>query len=970
MFPGEVEASEKQELWKSDLGESSQSTAEENENVEKERIKAVLDKLGCQDFETLKSRILASSYEKKNIPEIFRIELKETNTSSELVDLLVQQYGKRTMMVLVEILRKMRRADLADDLKKLKLHGRRPVWTNPLHFGDAITLRDFSLHRNWTRNERRAFYSKQQYFIEMHQEELIHRVSRLDAVLRRLPVEHSQIMEGSDQQKMKELYKLVPKWDWKQKVHLYTVLKKTNGPLIAELEEGHFVERHKQELIKKVPWARLVVQFAFCKRLCCAVCEIAKAKEQMEDLYEMLPAWNGELKNHLYQMLRVANEPLIKELEGRKSSKEGLIPDPLAEEKCYLCEKEKDCPEVQPDLVLDAGRKLNRIHFPKAGTFLCAVTELKFEVRAAVTVEYKHDSWGQHLSESEKRNWMVVGPLFDIRADPAGEVAAVHLPHFMCLRAGNIDTSRMKIAHFIDAGISLEEPSRVSPFHAVLENPKFSLLGLLIKPIFNKFFPIHSVVQLYQTRKKTTTLHLYLIPNDTSLIEATKVQEERFHSRQVWKHPQTDEPLYIGSRYQVSSSAELTINPKELELSYKYPEQLQSFAEVYLGNRERVNLHLKKKNNLCSIWDALMEQEDLPSNSTDEEVNQKDLDASGPGTRKKVHVPRKTMNDCLLNTLENLREYELKRFKSKLNEFHIEGYQNIPQRKLETADALDLSKQLISNYKKDCAVDVVICVLEAINLNQEADNLRAAAGITTKSSSSARLQSMRKISGSAPTREQSHSQLAKEDLEKEMASGTASRGSLDSVMVIRKGRKHITEIIEKDLRYVLDELFSQSVITEKEHEDLYKMEEDSNNKSRRLLLLIQRKGEAACGLFLECLEIVYPGSNHAVRCSINGQDQNPVQTIAHLELQSESSPGAISHLISVPHYLLWKANHPQTSTSTVLFAHKSSASSSKSSMLQLVASEVLPCSVSLESKALARPKVSPGLSRCHPCSCK
>lgn len=26
---------------------------------------------------------------------------------------------------------------------------------------------------------------------------------------------------------------------------------------------------------------------------------------------------------------------------GRKSSKEGLIPDPLAEEKCYLCVREK-----------------------------------------------------------------------------------------------------------------------------------------------------------------------------------------------------------------------------------------------------------------------------------------------------------------------------------------------------------------------------------------------------------------------------------------------------------------------------------------------------------------------------------------------------------------------------------------------------------------------------------------------------
>lgn len=84
---------------------------------------------------------------------------------------------------------------------------------------------------------------------------------------------------------------------------------------------------------------------------------------------------------------------------------------------------------------------------------------------------------------------------------------------------GETDISQMKIAHFVDAGLTLEKPARVTGFHAVLENPKFSLLGVLIKPLYDKFFCVHAVVMLYQMFKSVTTLNLYLVPNDSSLIQ-------------------------------------------------------------------------------------------------------------------------------------------------------------------------------------------------------------------------------------------------------------------------------------------------------------------------------------------------------------------------------------------------------------------------------------------------------------------
>ncbi|CAM4679981.1 unnamed protein product, partial [Lepidochelys kempii] len=127
---------------------------------------------------------------------------------------------------------------------------------------------------------------------------------------------------------------------------------------------------------------------------------------------------------------------------------------------------------------------------PGAGSFCCSETELGFEVRAAVTIQYGYNSWDGHLSASEKQQWMVSGPLFNIRVEPAGAVAAVHFP-------------------------SLPVPQSASS-------------------------------------------HLYLIPNDRSLIQAADEEEKKHQSIQVLKPPQT-KPLYFGSCYTVSSSLDLEV---------------------------------------------------------------------------------------------------------------------------------------------------------------------------------------------------------------------------------------------------------------------------------------------------------------------------------------------------------------------------------------------------------------------------
>uniref|UniRef100_A0A8C3HHB7 FIIND domain-containing protein n=1 Tax=Chrysemys picta bellii TaxID=8478 RepID=A0A8C3HHB7_CHRPI len=130
-----------------------------------------------------------------------------------------------------------------------------------------------------------------------------------------------------------------------------------------------------------------------------------------------------------------------------------------------------------------------KVHFPQAGSFRCSETELGFEVRAAVTLRYNYESWRCCQTELDMQQWMIAGPLFNIWAEPAGAVAALHLPHFMCLA--------------------------VMPFHAVLENPRFSFWGAILKiGISMLSSPIHGITLLYRAlRAENITLHLYLIPD-------------------------------------------------------------------------------------------------------------------------------------------------------------------------------------------------------------------------------------------------------------------------------------------------------------------------------------------------------------------------------------------------------------------------------------------------------------------------
>ncbi|XP_064359731.1 NACHT, LRR and PYD domains-containing protein 1b allele 2-like [Dromaius novaehollandiae] len=313
------------------------------------------------------------------------------------------------------------------------------------------------------------------------------------------------------------------------------------------------------------------------------------------------------------------------------------------EDSCGRCQRDKCLPEATvPEIIWDeGGKKAYRVSLPGASSFRCAETDLCFDVKAAVTLSYEYGSWQQHLRGGDAKRWTFVGPLFNIRAEPAGAVGAVYLPHFVCLRGGaaswhppppspsfssskaevresplwahrlNLgqgDTSKMRTGHFVDGKLVLETPARVKPFHAVLENASFSFLGLLWRKIASILhFPIHSLVLIYHaTRKEPVTLHLYLIPDDRSIKQAIEETEKKSMSYRVDKPPLTKR-VNCGRSYVVSGSAPIAIQPKILDFHLRGADKQQIFSEIYLSVMvEEVKLSLKDEERDKCMWHAVL----------------------------------------------------------------------------------------------------------------------------------------------------------------------------------------------------------------------------------------------------------------------------------------------------------------------------------------------------------------------------
>lgn len=286
--------------------------------------------------------------------------------------------------------------------------------------------------------------------------------------------------------------------------------------------------------------------------------------------------------------------------------------DVPAEERSCRCVRQ-ELQEVRPEIDNYIPKKQNiyKACLPGPGIFQCSETGLVFEVESAAGIVYRYATWSTHLKEADQNVWVPAGPLFNIWALP-GTVQAVHLPHFICL--SDVDTSGCSIAHFEFQKMTIQQPTKVMAFSAVLKNPSFSLLGVVWRKLRSAIsLPMHSLVLIFQQLSAAnTTLHLYLIPDDISVKQAIERQEMSWNSKLIPKPPPFS-PLFFGNRYEVSCNTKVKIRPEpHLPFCYKSPKKQQFFVEIYIKKMaEEIEFFIRDGQNDTVVWRASLRSGDI-----------------------------------------------------------------------------------------------------------------------------------------------------------------------------------------------------------------------------------------------------------------------------------------------------------------------------------------------------------------------
>ncbi|XP_031747014.1 uncharacterized protein LOC100492519 [Xenopus tropicalis] len=359
------------------------------------------------------------------------------------------------------------------------------------------------------------------------------------------------------------------------------------------------------------------------------------------------------------------------ELELREQEEEPYSWPKASTMECELCGK---IPAATPAFPIIDKRKY-RLDLPHGGLFHCCETGIMFHVPSPSVIEFTLSSW---RDSALQRRYDAVGPVFDVKVI-SGLVSAVYLPHYVCLKAGNIDVSQFKIAHYIDDNVVLESPTRVEPFYIVLENPTFSPVGVVLLRAMTEIFKvktrIHGVVHLYCSYRTGYTIHLHFMPDDCSLHEAVK-DKEKEHGFHFISKPYGTSAVFTATDYTVTAPDYATIRPDTIPVRFN-----GDFSEIYIPSskmEEEIEISLKpgSETETNSVWGATVRREDLGSRSQEASGIKHFIDSNRSALIDRMSVP--TINvvlDELLNEeILNDEQYSTVRSKNISQEMMRELY--------------------------------------------------------------------------------------------------------------------------------------------------------------------------------------------------------------------------------------------------------------------------------------------------------
>ncbi|XP_072006424.1 NACHT, LRR and PYD domains-containing protein 1b allele 3-like [Engystomops pustulosus] len=257
---------------------------------------------------------------------------------------------------------------------------------------------------------------------------------------------------------------------------------------------------------------------------------------------------------------------------------------------------------------------LYKLELKSPGLYFCHKTGIKFQVEAPVTIEYKLDSWSDHLKDLSYTSYEILSPLFNIQTHgESNAVSAVYLPHYLCLKGFSGDISLIQCAHFKDGNLTLETPTQIEPFYVLLKNPTFSCLGLLTA-LGKKKTPKHGIVLLYfkilcrGDPIEEYKIHLYTVPYTVNVEESLDQENKKFGFQRVKKYEHTNESIYTKSKYLITGHPGVLAHPKTL----KFDIEPYQFTEIRLKEKTAdIFLYVAEEKTQDTVWDTRLTQSDL-----------------------------------------------------------------------------------------------------------------------------------------------------------------------------------------------------------------------------------------------------------------------------------------------------------------------------------------------------------------------
>ncbi|XP_077116947.1 uncharacterized protein LOC143773356 [Ranitomeya variabilis] len=295
---------------------------------------------------------------------------------------------------------------------------------------------------------------------------------------------------------------------------------------------------------------------------------------------------------------------------------------------CKLCDKSQESVEVIAPTMIGSTFRLS---IRSSGLFCCSESGIQFRVTQPVTLEYEVDSWSNYteILQNLPGRYEIIGPLFNIKSNVGPNVvSAVYLPHCLCLGGFKGEKSLVKCFHYKDDNMAFETPSRIEAMYAVMENPTFSCIGIILYPLrlfkegIIKRIPCHGMVLLfYNTIIKDDLnhmyrLHLYLLPRIRTVEKEVERDKKNTLFQRIYKPPQT-ETVYSMRNYRINGPQNANICPETL-LFESCPPEVYSFTEITAEGEEttKINLSILSEDKDNPIWKSLVsagEMLNLPS---------------------------------------------------------------------------------------------------------------------------------------------------------------------------------------------------------------------------------------------------------------------------------------------------------------------------------------------------------------------